>query len=97
MYRSFKTNLGAIAAVLAITAVFAFKPESKREDQRWYHVYNTETEAMQWLQGSQSGLCSASSEICTADFPEGYNPNGKTDSENRSNATTIFNDGLVIQ
>src|SRR5690606_9770633 len=43
----------------------------------------------QWVQGAQSGNCLEASRICTATFPEEYDPNDSTYNTNQMHASSV--------
>ncbi len=50
---------------------------------------NSPEESNQWVQGTQSGDCLEASRICTAEFPEDYNPNDSTYNTNQMHASSV--------
>jgi hypothetical protein len=86
-----KLNLAFFAMLLGLGAAFAFKsPEPKKFASVWRRIATSATKetSNQWVQGAPTGSCLSAAKICSASFPDGYDPNTHSYDDNVMNASS---------
>lgn len=87
--------LGIFAFVFAAGAALATQtPKAGAASQQWTRVTNNGN--IEWRAQALSQMCQPSDELCKAIFPEGYDPNDHSNSENEAFAESVIqSDGVV--
>ena len=87
-----KLNLAFFAALLGLSAAFAFKPaEPKEFSSVWRRIANSSTKETSntWVQGQPTEGCLSATKICEASFPDAYDPNQHSYEDNAANASDV--------
>jgi len=92
--KKLKLNFAMMAALLGITAAFAFKPtEHKIVASSWTRTINSLNQE-NWVSGTLSGPCNEADDLCKATFADGYDPRLHSSEDNQAAAISA-EDGYV--